>query len=248
MLFYHRISPDRDPLAVPPERFREHMAQLAAEDWRVVDVVEAANILDSGEPTDRVLSLSFDDGYRDVFDHGQEVLEEHGFRATVFLATGVMDGTSTFGWYDEAPPLISWEDAARLDGQSPFRFEAHSVSHPNLMSLDEEGARREIATSKSVLEERMGRKVEAFSYPAGLFGARERRLVKEAGFRVAVSTHPGLNHASTDRLALMRNQIDPGDRLLDFRAKVHGGHDNPLPFQQAYRRRRYGDTLAAKAA
>jgi hypothetical protein len=41
-------------------------------------------------------------------------------------------------------------------------------------------------------------------------------------------------------MALRRNQIDPRDSLLDFRAKVGGGHDAPLPLRSVYRRRRYG--------
>jgi hypothetical protein len=40
---------------------------------------------------------------------------------------------------------------------------------------------------------------------------------------------------------LRRRQIDPRDRLLDFRAKVAGGHDTPLPLRGLYRRVRYGE-------
>ena len=80
-----------------------------------------------------------------------------------------------------------------------------------------------------------------FSYPAGLFGERERRLVVEAGYRFAVSCEPGVNLPATDRFALRRRQIDARDRLLDFKAKVGGGHDSPLPLRGAYRRLRYGE-------
>ena len=41
-------------------------------------------------------------------------------------------------------------------------------------------------------------------------------------------------------LALRRRQIDARDSLLDFRAKIEGGHDKPLPLRALYRRRRYG--------
>jgi hypothetical protein len=44
-----------------------------------------------------------------------------------------------------------------------------------------------------------------------------------------------------DTLALRRRQIDPRDRRLDFRAKVAGGHDTPLPLRGLYRRVRYGE-------
>ena len=82
--------------------------------------------------------------------------------------------------------------------------------------------------------------MDAFCYPAGLFGARERALVDEAGFRTAVSCEPGVNTRATDPLALHRIQVDARDSLLDFRAKLLGGHDAPLPVRAAWRRRRYG--------
>jgi peptidoglycan/xylan/chitin deacetylase (PgdA/CDA1 family) len=240
ILFYHRISNDHDRLAVTPKRFRQQMDFLAAKGFTVVDVGKAARMLEAGAPTDRVVGLSFDDGYLDLVDGAMPVLAGHGFRATVFVVTGVVDGTSAFDWYSVQPPVMSWEQIVELDGSSPFRFEAHTVAHPNLLTLDERDARREIVDCKHVLEQRLGRPVEAFSYPAGLYGSREERIVREAGYVVAVSCEPGLNRSATDRFALRRNQVDPHDWLIDFRAKVDGGHDHPLPLRALHRRLRYG--------
>ena len=55
-----------------------------------------------------------------------------------------------------------------------------------------------------------------------------------------MSCEPGVNLPDTDRFAMRRRQIDSRDRLLDFRAKVGGGHDTPLPLRGLYRRLRYG--------
>ena len=238
---YHRISDDRDELAVSPRRFREQMGFLAAEGYRVCDVPEVATRLAAGELPQRTVGLSFDDGYRDVAENALPVLAEYGYRATVFVATGVTDGTASFPWYRAQPPLLGWDEIAELDRGGTLGFEAHTVTHPNLLAIDERRAAVEIAASKTELEERLDRAVTVFSYPAGLFGSRERRLVMEAGYRFAVSCEPGVNRPATDRFALRRRQIDARDRLLDFRAKVGGGHDSPLPFRGAYRRLRYGE-------
>jgi hypothetical protein len=82
--------------------------------------------------------------------------------------------------------------------------------------------------------------VRAFCYPAGLFGARDRQLVADAGYDFATSCEPGVNLPTTDTLALRRVQVDPRDRMLDFRAKVFGGHDAPPLARGVYRRLRYG--------
>jgi peptidoglycan/xylan/chitin deacetylase (PgdA/CDA1 family) len=241
ILFYHRVSEDDDPLAVSPGRFREQMELLARLGYRVVDLQEAVALLEAGGSAARTIALNFDDGYLDVAENALPVLERLGFRATVFLPTGVIDGTASFAWYAEQPPLLSWDEVAELDRAGTLRFEAHTVTHPNLLLLDDEASRHEIAQSKLDLEARLGREVQAFCYPAGLFGARERSFVAGAGYRAAVSCEPGVNLPGADVLALRRRQIDPRDRLFDFRAKVGGGHDTPLPLRGLYRRVRYGE-------
>jgi peptidoglycan/xylan/chitin deacetylase (PgdA/CDA1 family) len=211
VLFYHRVSDERDDLAVHPRKFREQMDYLAGAGYRVVDIVQVADLLDAGETPTRTVALNFD------------------------------DGRTSFAWYRRQPPLLGWDEIAELDRGGTLEFEAHTVTHPNLLAVDDRRAVGEVEDSKHELEARLGRRVTALSYPAGLFGERERRLAVAAGYRVAVSCEPGVNVPDTDRFALKRRQIDARDRLFDFRAKVSGGHDTPLPLRGVYRQLRYGE-------
>jgi peptidoglycan/xylan/chitin deacetylase (PgdA/CDA1 family) len=250
ILFYHRVSADRDELAVSPKRFREQMEVLADTGVDVVDVVDAARrLFTGGSAPRRVVGLSFDDGYSDVAEHALPVLIEHGFRATVFVATGLVDGSAPLTWYEErAPAVLSWDEIGSLDRLGTLRFEAHSVTHRNLVALDDAEARDEIARSKDVLESRLGRQVRAFCYPGGLLTGRERSFARTAGYELAVSCEPGTNLPGSDRFSLHRLQIDARDSLLDFRAKLGGGHDSGLPGRALYRRLRYGGATPARAS
>ena len=249
VLLYHRVSDDDDPLAVTPTRFRQQMDTLARDGYRAVDLLEALRLLDEGALGPRTVGLTFDDGFVDVREHGLGALAEHGFRATVFITTGVTDGRCSFPWYrDRQPPVLGWDEIAALDREGTLRFEAHTVTHPSLLAVDDDTAAAEIRDSRVELEQHLGRRVSAFAYPAGLYGERERRLVAAAGYDVAVTCEPGVNVATTDRLALHRRQIDSRDRLVDFRAKVGGGHDTPLPLRGLYRRLRYGMSTPARAS
>jgi peptidoglycan/xylan/chitin deacetylase (PgdA/CDA1 family) len=232
ILFYHRVSDERDELAVTPARFRRQMEALSAAGLRGVDVTEALG--------EGVVGIDFDDAYLDVAVHALPVLEQFGFRATVYVATGVTDGRARFEWYDRQPPLLPWDDIRRLDAAGTLRFQAHTVTHRSLLTLTDAEAEEEVAGSKRELEEKLGRPVEAFCYPAGLFGGRERALVAAAGFRWAASCEPGTNGPGTDPLALRRIQIDRRDTVHDFRAKVAGAFDRPPPLRAAWRRYRYG--------
>jgi peptidoglycan/xylan/chitin deacetylase (PgdA/CDA1 family) len=248
IIFYHRVSDDDDPLAVSPRRFRQQMELLADAGFHVVGLAEALALVEEGRCPPRTLVLNFDDGFRDVGENALPILELFGFRATVFVPTGVIDGSASFPWYSDQPPLLNWEEIVELDRAGTLRFEAHTVTHPNLLLLTDVESRWEIEQSKADLESRLGRPVEAFCYPAGLFGARELRFVADAGYRLAVTCEPGVNVRGADRLALRRRQIDPRDRCLDFRAKVGGGHDTPLPLRGLYRRVRYGEQLPKPSA
>lgn len=239
ILFYHRVADDSDELAVSPRRFRAHMEYLAENGYEVLDISRLWDALVDGSRAGKAVGLCFDDGYLDVAETALPVLEEFGFHATVFIATAATDGAATFTWYEEQPPLIGWDEIAQLDRSGTLRFEAHTMTHPNLLDLDDATARDEIAGSKRVLEERLGRSVDVFCYPAGLFGEREQRYVRESGFRLAVSCEPGVNALETDNLALRRIQIDARDGQRVFRAKVNGGFDVPSRLRAWYRKRRY---------
>jgi peptidoglycan/xylan/chitin deacetylase (PgdA/CDA1 family) len=239
ILFYHRVSDDEDELAVRPSRFREQMAWLAREGWTAVGVDEVARLLAAGELGQRTIGLSFDDGYRDVAKNGLPAIAEHGFSATVYVSTGVIDGRAAFSWYRSQPPVLGWDEIRRLDTGGTLGFGAHTVTHPDLRALGENEARAEIAGSKAELERELGRPVATFCYPAGFFGERERRLVGEARFAAAVTTEPGVNRPGDDPLTLRRIQVDRGDGLLTFAAKVGGAFDRPLAGRALYRRVRY---------
>src|SRR5438093_4118367 len=156
-LFYHRVSDDRDELAVTPARFREQMAFLAQGGYRAVAIVTASELLTRGECPSDVIALSFDDGYLDVAQNAMPVLEQYGFKATVFVVTGAADGRVSFSWYRrEHPPVLQWRDIVALDRDSALLFEAHSVTHPKLPALSDDRARAEIVDCKSELEERLG--------------------------------------------------------------------------------------------
>jgi peptidoglycan/xylan/chitin deacetylase (PgdA/CDA1 family) len=139
---------------------------------------------------------------------------------------------------------MSWDTIRTLDAEGVLRFEPHTVTHPSLPQLTDEEVRWEISESRAELEQELGHATGGFCYPAGLFSERERGEVEAAGFRWAVSCEPGVNTRESDRLALRRRQVDRRDTIVDFRAKIAGGHDTPPPVRALYRRLRYGIGVA----
>ena len=121
IIFYHRVADEPDELAVSPRRFAAHMNRLADDGLVALDVEEAVARHAEGHGAG-VIGLCFDDGYADVADHALPVLQRHGFSATVFLPTGIIDGTAALSWYDHPSPMLSWEQVRTFDRAGTLRF------------------------------------------------------------------------------------------------------------------------------
>jgi peptidoglycan/xylan/chitin deacetylase (PgdA/CDA1 family) len=221
VLGYHRVSPDRDLLAVSPELFRRQL-ELALE-WQLVplSLSEVIDRLD-GPIDGRYFAVTFDDGYRDVLENAVPILRELEIPATVFVSTGVVDGVARFSWYRSSPPVMTWEELRELGVAGHLDVQAHSRTHRLLTRLADEEVRNEIVGCKLELESRLPTPVTSFCYPAGLYGRREVELVVEAGFRAGVSCDPGVVRAGVPRGALPRTMISSLDRMSEFEAKLAG--------------------------
>jgi peptidoglycan/xylan/chitin deacetylase (PgdA/CDA1 family) len=68
----------------------------------------------------------------------------------------------------------------------------------------------EVAESKKILEDMIGKPVVSFAYPYGAFDVPAIEAVHQAGFTSAVSTVPGIEQKQTQRYFLYR--LRPGGR------------------------------------
>ena len=63
-----------------------------------------------------------------------------------------------------------------------FEIGGHTYSHEDLTSVSLREAEREIVNGKKELENILGKKVDKFCYPKGMFNKDIKKLVKKAGF------------------------------------------------------------------
>jgi peptidoglycan/xylan/chitin deacetylase (PgdA/CDA1 family) len=226
------VSNDRDELAVTPRAFRAQMETMLrfGADFQPLD--EALFRLEEGAPG-RHVCVTFDDGYHDTLDNALPALRDLGIPATIFVSTTVIDGTARLYWYHDAPPTLSWSELREISQEGLFTIGAHSRTHPALDKLPDEAAWDEIAGSRVDLEERLGRPVTSFAYPAGLQGEREIRMVREAGYRLALTCEPGLNLPRHRAHALRRTPVNRRDNLSMFEARLTGLLDHPWGVQGA---------------
>jgi glycosyltransferase involved in cell wall biosynthesis/peptidoglycan/xylan/chitin deacetylase (PgdA/CDA1 family) len=247
VLAYHRVVDARDELAIHPARFAAQMRALRAADVEIVSLEEGLRRLDAGSVDERLVAVTFDDGYRDVAEHALPVLAELDIPATIYVASAVTDGAARFTWYRTQPPLLRFDELRELAAGGRVAVGAHTRTHPSLPQLDDARARREIVDGRVELEDRIGRPVTTFAYPAGRLTARDRELVRSAGFLAGLTCEPGVNDRSTDRAALCRTLIDRRDGLAAFRDKLAGRLDGEWALRTALHARRSAPSRASRS-
>ena len=227
ILGYHRVSTDSHDISVHPTSFRRQMEEIARRGMNVLPLEEALDLLAAGPVQGQHLCLTFDDGYRDNLENAAPCLEELGFPATIFVPTAIIDGELSFFWFADPPPALSWDELATLLAGGLVDVQPHSRTHPWLPSLADDAAEREIAGAKDDLEARLGSRGTSFCFPAGLYGERELRLVREAGYLAGVTTDPGVNQGAASLPRLRRTLVFQDTSHREFCAKLDGFLDHP---------------------
>lgn len=194
ILAYHRVNPEvRDGLSIAPQTLGEHMRTLESRGWRNVVLEEVIGVAAKDLPKD-AFAMTFDDGYRDNIVHAAPVLKEHGMRATVYLVSSMIDSEEPFPWldvsggFDEMDLHMTTDQLHEGLDSGVFTYGSHTLTHPMLSTLDRESGRREIESSKTDLEQRLGVDVSTFCYPAGDFTDETVELVQQSGYAAAVVT------------------------------------------------------------
>jgi peptidoglycan/xylan/chitin deacetylase (PgdA/CDA1 family) len=219
--------------------------------------------------------LTFDDGWRDTYTTAYPWLKKFGMPATVFLATGSIEGRGGF-WVEqlkrlwripssraqmksvlsqvagqnkcqvadledivewlkhmpaekrhsflrrllpseensdysgEVDSMLTWNQVIEMS-RNGVEIGTHTVSHPLLSYESDATVERELCISKQTLEEKLGKKVRAFTYPNGDWDERVRQWVEQVGYECAFTTRPGWHRGGQDPYTIRRILLHEGN-------------------------------------
>ena len=234
ILAYHSISENLFGYSHPyyqintsPAVFSDQMRWLRNAGYRTVDLAEAWAGLASGRDLSKTIVITFDDGYRDFYTEARDVIRQCGFTATIFLATDRIGQTPAC---IEGANYLTWNEVRELHAEG-IQFGSHTVTHPDLRSLDPSLLDYELGHSKEIIEQNIGASVDAFSYPFSFpeedenFARFLEDLLKNIGFEYGVSTILGRARKNSNRFFLPRLPMNTWDDGMLLQAKVEGGYD-----------------------
>jgi peptidoglycan/xylan/chitin deacetylase (PgdA/CDA1 family) len=156
------------------ETFRAHLRVLGRR-CEVVDLLDGLDRVATGEPLERdLVSISFDDGYREVYSAAWPELRRAGLPFTVFVATGFLDGDSPAPIRPGAaergasPKALTWDQLGEMRESGLASVGSHTRTHRDFDTLSPAEAEAELASAREAIEHRTGLAPEVFAYPRAI--------------------------------------------------------------------------------
>jgi peptidoglycan/xylan/chitin deacetylase (PgdA/CDA1 family) len=155
---------------------------LADEGFNVLPLTEIADALASKRPLPpKAVAITFDDGYRSVYDEAMPRLRARDWPFAIFVATDSIDGGA---W-----PYLTWDHLREMSHLGATVLN-HTSSHDHLLRrrLGESEAawrrrvRDDIEAAQQRLDEELESSPKLFAYPYGEFTTELENIVAELGY------------------------------------------------------------------
>lgn len=227
ILMYHVIAapPAGAPfpgLYVAPEEFAAQMRALKDAGWTAVtmDQVRANWTRGTRLPAGKPIVLSFDNGYNSQFTQALPVLKRLGW---VGVENIQLSGL---------PPSQGGLGEGQVRGllAAGWELDTQGFSHADLIKLDPEQLRYQVAVARETLQRRYHVPVNWFCYPSGHYDDAVVSEVRAAGYLGSTTVVPGWAQPDGDPYRMPRLRVLGGTEpqaLLSLLAGIR--NDPPAP-------------------
>ncbi|HEX9482001.1 MAG TPA: polysaccharide deacetylase family protein [Solirubrobacteraceae bacterium] len=233
ILMYHVIAapPAGAPfpgLYVEPAEFAAQMQALKDAGWHAVtpDQVESYWREGTSLGPEKPIVLSFDNGYQSQYTQALPVLRRLGWVGEENIQLSGL------------PPSQGGLLQRQIRGlvEAGWELDTQGFSHADLVTLDAEALRYQVAVSRQTIQRRFHVPVDWFCYPSGHYDATVIAAVKAAGYAGSTTVVPGWAHREDDPYRLHRLRVLGGtssQQLLSEIAAVRGEPQAPASYTGA---------------
>ena len=218
VLTYHKLTRNGTPdaMTVREADFEAQMRFLRENGYRVIPLDDLFEFLRFRRQIPaRSVVITFDDGWRSVYDIAWPILKKYGYPATLFVYTDLIVGSRE---------TLSWEQVRELS-RDGLDIQCHSKTHRYLGRKERkesfrdyfEAVRREIVESSRILRKHTGREVKYLAYPYGDTNALVVGMLRQEGYRLAFTVERESAPFFSNDFRVSREMIYGSFNLEDFR-------------------------------
>lgn len=191
ILQYHHVGDDTPRVtSLTAAELRAQLRYLQQNDFQVISLPDAvAAIKGDAELPDKAVVLTFDDGWRNVYEEGVPVLREFDMPYTIFINPALME---------ETPRLyMTWQQLREVAAEGAT-IANHSNSHDHMTwrrdgeseSQWRQRMMNDIEGAQELLEDELGDQPRLFAYPYGEYNPALEVILEDLGY-IAFGQHSG---------------------------------------------------------
>lgn len=213
VLTYHHVDAVESEYTISPERLRDHLEALKANQFQVISTEQFVAFLKEGKPVPpNAVVITFDDGYESYYRYAYPELKKQGMTATNFLIV------KSVGDRAAETPFMTWDEVKQMT-KDGFDFYSHTydahgfgvddkgkqlspLTHPNWsdslgrMETEEEYKNRvlnDLTQAETILREQLGNKLSILCLPHGRYNQSLIDIGNQAGIDYYYTGDYGLN-------------------------------------------------------
>jgi peptidoglycan/xylan/chitin deacetylase (PgdA/CDA1 family) len=195
VLEYHNITNDNSPIrnnryATTVSMFEKQMNLLNKKGYKTLTMEEFYKSLEEFRDTKspdslegKLVLLTFDDGYKSVYENAYPILKKNNMKATAFII-GASIGNSSCLTINQ---LIEMRDVFDIEGHTynGHRFsKTNSTVHSNLFYKSEEEIEKDLTKSSDFIREIASKEIIAVAWPGGDYNKKMISAGKKAGYKL----------------------------------------------------------------
>jgi len=216
VLVYHKFSKrTADRMTVREDAFEEQMAFLKKNGYRVITLDDLFDFLNRKRsiPSKSVV-ITFDDGWRSMYEIAYPILKRYGYPATLFVATDLIhQSNSTLDW-----------GKIREMARNGIDVQCHSKTHRTLGKLEDEETfgeyfetvKVELIESSKIIKQQLNKDVKYLAYPFGDTNSLLIATLGKLGFQGALTVVRAGNPFFADDFRVGRAMIYGNFDLKEF--------------------------------
>ena len=206
VLVYYSFSknkPGKTP--VTQDDFKAQMKYLKENGYNVITLDQLLDFLDYKEQIpEKSVVITFDDGWRSIYNIAFPIMKEYGFPATLFIYTDFIGGGKA----------ISWKQVKKLS-ENGFDIQCKTKTHRNLAAKKKKESFKkyfkslemEISYPKKLIKKKLNKECKYQAYPYGKTNNLVIAMLKKHGYRAAFTVERESNPFFADNYRIHRSAI-----------------------------------------
>lgn len=211
ILMYHAVDENAwgdTSLFVKTSEFEKQMNYLKENGYKTLFLSEIDNAFDYDKP----IIITFDDGYKNVYDNAFPILTKYNLKSNFYIITRWMDGQT----------YVTGDMVMQMDKSGIVEIGSHTLTHIQLGASSYEQQENELKESKEDLEKLLGKQIDTIAYPYGSYNSNTINITKKY-YKYAVTVNSDYNYQNKmNKCTLNRIKIARGTSFEQFKSLVGG--------------------------